>query len=554
MEWNIQPMSKPLDLFPAHLKHKLALRVTLGAILFALISVAVNTWFVFDRQHSAAKTLQSHLAATVKSSAAVAAFARNEEIARDVVAGLLTNPLVAAAAITTESGLIVFNSRRTSALHTEPDAIVLYPLPSPIMGDEVVGQLTIELDTAYVDANALESAIRQSLTLMAQLVISAILLIVLFDIVVGRSLSRLAHQTRSTMPGTGVRLDTPKGHQDDEIGSLVDSGNSLLATVDRTLQEERELRAKVEKMEEHYRRIFETTNVGIMVLNQQGQLINSNPALLERIVGIRFDGLKQAEDLAFIEAIFVAPSAVWDLIALASQSHHSVSGDCQLRTSDGTVRWAHCIFSVVVGQKNQIELIEGVLYDVTQRKLEEDNNRTQADHDTLTGLHNRRGMETFLDRSLRHAAEVNQELAVLLIDLDGFKAVNDTHGHEAGDQVLKGVAHRMQERIRRGSDLVARQGGDEFVVILTNSGPEARAVEAIACDLVTLLREPFPLDDGSFAQIGASIGIARFPEHGSTRKEIVAAADAAMYGAKKSGKNRYAVAEVSALPNKAFEG
>lgn len=535
-------MSDESKQFPARLKHKLAWRVTLGAVFFALFSVSVNTWFVFDRQHTAARTLQNHLAATVKSSAAVAAFARNEEIARDVISGLLTNPLVAFADITSDSGTSIFHGRKPGALDANPNATVRYPLPSPIMGDAVIGQLVVELDTAYVDANARESAIRQSVVLALQIVISAVLLLVLFDWIVARSLTRLARQVQETVPGTNARLDLPRGNENDEIGSLVHNSNKLLATVERTLNEERELRAKVEKIEEHYRRIFETTNVGIMVLNQQGHLINSNPALLSRIIGIHLDGLPQAQSMAFIESVFIHPQTVWTLIGEATQTQRASSDDCQLRTDDGSERWVHCIISVVAGQQGQIELIEGVLYDVTDRKAQETQSRHQAEIDALTGLRNRRGMEVFLDRSLRHAAEDAQVVAVMLLDLDGFKHVNDTHGHDAGDQVLKGVASRMQGRIRRSTDVAARQGGDEFVVIQANCGADVRPVEELARDLVALLSQPFDLSDGSSVQIGASVGIARYPVDDLTRKGLLAAADTAMYRAKKAGKNGYAFA------------
>jgi diguanylate cyclase (GGDEF)-like protein len=186
---------------------------------------------------------------------------------------------------------------------------------------------------------------------------------------------------------------------------------------------------------------------------------------------------------------------------------------------------------------------------VTDRKAAEDRARRQADHDALTGLRNRRGMEFFLDRSLRHAAEDADELGVMLIDLDGFKAINDTYGHDAGDQVLIGVANRMLARVRRASDLVARLGGDEFVVVATHSGPEAQALQELAADLVRVLREPFSIPGGAFVQIGASIGVARYPHSGLTRFELMAAADAAMYEAKRAGKNRYAMAQSGDDPN-----
>ncbi len=530
------------------LKHGLVLWVSIGSLIFAALAGAALFAFEFQSQRSEAKEQQKQLAATVKSSAAVAAFVANEEIARDVVKGLLSNSLVAAAAIENEAGKVIYSNHKVTGAELRREAATRYPLPSPISVDDISGLLLIEQDDAYIDARAMQIAFWQSVILVVQIAISGILLILLFDHTVGRPLGALARMVAQAIPGSGTRLVAPPGQTDTEIGLLVLCTNALLGTAESAIDEERELRAKVEKMEAYYRRIFETTNVGIMVLNEHGNLINSNPVLLSRIVGIHFDGGHVKESNKFIETIFCEPDVVWSLINEAAKTHRSVSADCQLRTANDSEKWAHCIISVVLGRKGQIELIEGVLYDVTDRRIEEDKMRRQADHDALTGLRNRRGMESFLDRSLRHAAENEQCVGVLLIDLDGFKAVNDTQGHDAGDQVLKGVAERLLGRIRRSSDAVARQGGDEFVIIANNCGNDTKAVEEIATDVVSLMREPFQLDDGSFAQIGASIGIARYPLNGHTRTTVIAAADAAMYVAKKSGKNRHSIAPTDDHP------
>lgn len=542
-------MTKPLaaaSQVRTHLKLKLALRVTLGSLVFALLAGAAMFWAEFEHQHAEAASLQQQLVATVQSSAAVAAYVKNEEIARDVITGLLSNPMVAAAAIETDAGAYVFGSRRVAGGNANTRATTHYPLKSPVIAEETIGRLVMEQDVDYINARAVAAARWQAFVLVLQIAISAVLLIVLFDFVVARPLNAVAGMVEAAEPGSGARLVVPQGHADDEIGSLVHSSNNLLATTERTLDDERALRAKVEKMEEHYRRIFETTHVGIMVLDQHGQLISSNPALLSRIVGMALEVEALAADHRFIETIFSEPSAVWGLITEASTNQRSASGDCQLRTADGSARWAHCIVSVVLGPNQLVELIEGVLYDVTDRKAQEERARRQAEHDALTGLCNRHGMDIFLDRSLRHAAEDGEVVAVMLIDLDGFKAVNDVHGHGAGDQVLKEVTSRMLGRIRRASDLVARQGGDEFVVIVTHCSTDTAALEEIANDLVALLGAPISMGGGLQVQIGASIGIARYPFNGHTRLQLMAAADAAMYSAKKAGKNRYAMATVPA--------
>ena len=145
--------------FRAHLKHKLAIRVTLGVFLFALVAGALNAWFVFNRQYSAARTLQDQLAATVRSSAAVAAFVKNEEIARDVVTGLMSHPMVAEARITADNGSTIYKSSRAQSEGAVEGTTVRYSLGSPVNATEVIGQLEIGLDEGYINAMALDSAI-----------------------------------------------------------------------------------------------------------------------------------------------------------------------------------------------------------------------------------------------------------------------------------------------------------------------------------------------------------------------------------------------------------
>jgi diguanylate cyclase (GGDEF)-like protein len=162
----------------------------------------------------------------------------------------------------------------------------------------------------------------------------------------------------------------------------------------------------------------------------------------------------------------------------------------------------------------------------------------QAHHDVLTGLANRAMFNEILRRQLMLTKRTNGSLAVMYIDLDGFKAVNDTLGHDVGDDLLKAVAARMQVKTRE-CDLVARLGGDEFAVVLIEPGA-AGAVD-VAAKLVDCLSIPFPIG-AAILQISASVGVAIYPGSATTCEALISEADEAMYSAKKAGKNRYVVA------------
>jgi diguanylate cyclase (GGDEF)-like protein len=161
-----------------------------------------------------------------------------------------------------------------------------------------------------------------------------------------------------------------------------------------------------------------------------------------------------------------------------------------------------------------------------------------AQHDALTGLANRALFNEIVRQQLTILNRSNGNLAVLYIDLDGFKAVNDTHGHQVGDALLKAVAARIQVKIREG-DLAARLGGDEFAAILIQPG--AAGAATVAGKLVESLSIAFPLGSISVS-ISASIGVALYPGPATTTESLLASADDAMYKAKKAGKRRFVVA------------
>lgn len=155
-----------------------------------------------------------------------------------------------------------------------------------------------------------------------------------------------------------------------------------------------------------------------------------------------------------------------------------------------------------------------------------------ASHDSLTGLQNRRFFMDRLDHALAHARRDQGRLAMLFVDLDRFKEVNDGEGHAAGDAVLRTLAQRLRHLVRE-SDTVARIGGDEFVILL-DQVHEAEDVDVVARKVRDALAEPVRWE-GRDLEVGASVGVARFPDHGEDAEALIAAADAAMYRAKSGG-------------------
>lgn len=207
----------------------------------------------------------------------------------------------------------------------------------------------------------------------------------------------------------------------------------------------------------------------------------------------------------------------------------------QLLTRDGSLLWVDASGAALAHGESL-----WVFVDIDTLKRDEQAAQHQAMHDALTGLANRRGLQERLARELARAVDAGTLLAVCFMDLDGFKHINDTQGHDAGDEVLRIIARRLQSQARAG-DCVARLGGDEFVMMLTDlrSPPDAQQIMARCLASVT---QTVHLDSGETAEVSASIGVA-LSLSGESVQQLLQRADEAMYEAKRTGKGRIALAQ-----------
>jgi diguanylate cyclase (GGDEF)-like protein/PAS domain S-box-containing protein len=219
----------------------------------------------------------------------------------------------------------------------------------------------------------------------------------------------------------------------------------------------------------------------------------------------------------------------------------------RLLSGDGGHVWFRDSAVVVRDERGEPAFIEGVMLDITDRKNAEEQAAFLAYHDKLTGLPNKTMFEELLELSIARARRHDLAVCVITTDLDDFKLVNDSLGHERGNELLGKLADRLREATRE-TDLVARPGGDEFLLLLADlerggtpgAGDPVLAAEAVASRVQEALNEPFDLD-GTEVYVTASIGIALFPNHAGDANELLRISDAAMYQSKRAAPGGYVV-------------
>jgi diguanylate cyclase (GGDEF)-like protein/PAS domain S-box-containing protein len=294
-------------------------------------------------------------------------------------------------------------------------------------------------------------------------------------------------------------------------------------------------------LRERFRRAFEDAPIGMTVADLEGRFLDVNQALCE-ITGYSRDELRtrtfasitHPDDLA-------ADYAVID--ALISGRLNSSTDEKRYLRPDGSAVWvARSVTLVRDADGEPLHFIDQI-QDITDRRRYEGELRRLADHDPLTGLLNRRRFEEELDRHVADVARYGQRGALLVLDLDRFKEVNDRLGHHAGDELILSVAALLRERLR-STDVIARLGGDEFAVLLPQAAPDD--AEAVGTALVRAVRERAFAGDGERGwDITTSVGIAPFTTAGASREEMLIEADLAMYEAKEAGGDRIATRSVS---------
>jgi diguanylate cyclase (GGDEF)-like protein/PAS domain S-box-containing protein len=278
------------------------------------------------------------------------------------------------------------------------------------------------------------------------------------------------------------------------------------------------------------RLVFESVKEGMLVTDEYARILSVNPAFCQ------VTGFEEAEVLGKRPSILSSGlqdarfyQDMWECL----HNQGRWEGEVINRRKNGELYTEWLSIVAVEDASRQAIRYVGLFSDITERKLEEDRIRRMAHYDILTGLPNRVLFMDRLKRALVRLGRRGGNLALLYLDLDRFKPLNDLHGHAFGDQVLVELARRMAACVR-DVDMVSRRGGDEFVILI--EAEDAREASAmVAGKLIQEVSQPCTLS-GQEVSLGASVGVALYPQDGMTAEALVEAADTALYAAKRSGR------------------
>lgn len=393
-----------------------------------------------------------------------------------------------------------------------------------VLDGENVGTLYLGVSTAEIAAQQ-----RQKLLMLIPVMLMAGAIAVIFSTLVARQMAKPLALLRRTAADIvesdnyAIRADRLG---DDEVGQLVDAFNRMLEKVQNE-------DASLRESEEKFRLISESSKVGIFQLDRAGAWVYANEELS------RITGLDTAQLLREGWLQIINPDdrrRITDQFQVLFQKGVEASLDCSLQLSDGTLKWVSGHVAPLRDSSGQSRGYLGTLADISELKQAHDQLEQMAFYDTLTGLANRRLFRNRLEHMLGNIPRTGGCLALILIDLDHFKHVNDSMGHDSGDSLLTVVAERLRHCVRF-TDTVARLGGDEFAVILPNVA-DSLTVSAISEKILVALSKPVMLDDQEIT-ISASLGISMAPADSQTAETLIKNADLALYRAKDEGRNNF---------------
>ena len=324
----------------------------------------------------------------------------------------------------------------------------------------------------------------------------------------------------------------------DELAAL----RQRVAELETSEAERKQMEEVIRESERQYRLLAENAEDVIWTVDMNMRPTYMSPSIT-RLLGYTVEeAMAKPMEAVYTPASFeTAMKVLAEELAIENMEQKNLSRsrtlELELNCKDGSIVPVEAKFTFIREPDGRPFEILAIARDITERKQAEETIKQLAYYDTVTGLPNRALLNDRIHMALTHARRDKQKLAIMMLDLDRFKDINDTLGHSVGDQLLRSVGNRLGNLLR-ASDTISRIGGDEFIVLLPNIARDKDTV-VVAEKIMKAFQKPFMLDKGEHYYITTSIGIVAYPKHGEDAETLLKNADVAMYRAKEQGRDQW---------------
>jgi diguanylate cyclase (GGDEF)-like protein/PAS domain S-box-containing protein len=537
------------------IRHKLiGLLLSMALCTALMVALPMGIFDFLGLKHAIARD-QAVLADTLARNSTAALAFRDLKAAQDTLQALRAEPSVTAACIYDSDGKPLAKYLRDgnpsdfvpppaqdSLTRFEPKRLLQFR--DIYLDGDAIGTIYIESDLKRLDTRLREYTMAFLATLLVTLVLSYFIASRL-----QRPISlplRDLVSTAAAISGAQNYSIRAQSRSHDEFGLLVTSFNGMLDQIENNREQlEKQVaertselvfaNAQLRRAEEKYRAIFEDAVIGIFQATPDGRPLRINRALAE-LHGYDSPDQLMSEVSNVVTDFFVQPSRMNELMSELKEKGFVRHVELEFYRKDRTKKWVMANIRSVRDASGAITLLEGTMEDITDRKRAEEQVQFLAFYDALTGLPNRTLLGDRLANALASARRRSEKVAVLFLDLDRFKIINDSLGHSCGDLLLQEVAIRLKKSARE-HDTVARLGGDEFVIVMAGIKDVADAAVGAERIMDNICTE-FVIQGHSLT-VSCSIVISIYPDHGTDSETLVKHADAAMYCAKENGRNAF---------------
>ncbi|WP_449537735.1 diguanylate cyclase domain-containing protein [Ferdinandcohnia sp. Marseille-Q9671] len=449
--------------------------------------------------------------------------------------------------LTSLVGIVFFSTWAFLMLDRKKERTLV--VSSILMGIGIFGMHFISMRSMQMEANLVYSSLLLLLSLLAAVLGSGLAFWIFtkyrnetWDLVAGAVALGLGIVGMHYVGMSATTFERKEFHHPESLGGYVLSGNTIATTISIFLflllvlllfqaSMDQRLRLRLKVSEEHYKRLVELAPVGITI-HKYGIIHYINPA------GIKILGAKNKEEIIGKHFLnFIHPDYHeliknrWKSLRQGRKSVEPIE-EKMLRIDQTSISVEVSASPYEIDGESYVQVF---FSDITARKEAENMMQQLAYSDALTGLYNRSFFSKELTKTIEQMEKTNKQLSVLFLDLDGFKAINDTYGHDAGDLLIQNISNRLREGVPQ-KGIISRIGGDEFTIFIPNTTVEE--TKRVAQSLLDSIKEAVLLEDISVF-VTSSIGIAMFPKDGTTTDLLSKHADMAMFVAKRQGKNQY---------------